>query len=163
MEDTEGMVWCYPSDFWLSLGILKVLIVPHACLCVCVLHSYKKNKAMHKKNMKKMLYFLHLINIPIGYLAVFKRLRLLLLYEQKQPFFIVEQYKERAQKIHTSQCLKFCLNKYIDWVWPLYIFFPLFEKVHLTVAELNQLRWTFHENFWRYFFSSKLWNFKEHF
>lgn len=44
-----------------------------------------------------------------------------------------------------------------------FFFFPLFEKVHLTVAELNQRRWTFHENFLRYFFSSKLWNFKEHF
>lgn len=50
------------------------------CLCARVLRGYKKNKALRKKNMKKLLYFPHLVKIPIGYLAVFKRLRFLLLY-----------------------------------------------------------------------------------
>lgn len=80
LEDMEGRMWCYPSDLCLSVGILKCLLVPCVCLCARVLRGYKKNKAVRKKNMKKLLYFPHLVKIPIGYLAVFKRLRFLLLY-----------------------------------------------------------------------------------
>lgn len=164
LEDAKGKMWYYPYDLCLAVGILKCLLVLCVCLCAHVLHGYEKNKAMRKKNMKKIAIFSTPGKDSHWLFGCIQKAKIFIALLAKATFLHSGAVQRKSTKnLHIT--VPEILFEQLYWLGltPLDFFFPLFEKVHLTAAELNQLRWTFHENFLRYFFSSKLWNFKEHF
>lgn len=155
------MIWCYSSDLRLASGILKRSLVPRVCASMyCVV--IKRTKTCTRKTWKIAIFSTprkhsHWLCGCIQKAETF----IALLAEAT---FLHRGAVQRKSTKNTHITVPEILFEQLYWLdlTPLH-FFPLFEKVHLTVAGLNPPRWTFHENFLRHFFSSKLWNFKEHF
>lgn len=94
--------------------LLKYLQMTHTRVCITELSEAQRRH-------KNIVMWFCLINLAIAEVRSKDEDFYCLL--AKVTFIHSVQYKGRAQNVDTSQWLEFCLNKFIDWAWPLFYTF----------------------------------------